>query len=327
MQSILFGFLVFLMIPVAFAAQAECSKEVFLSKLCVSDQALPLGGPEVLKLVCGPAEQYPEIYAAFRETYDKAPRWFQKRLCQLQKLGVYTPATGTTLSWSYFVKDGFIGVSKLRLDEKHDLKAHAETMLRQAHRGKTQPDGVTLPASFGYQAPAGSLSDGLLYLLSHEMGHLVYNPLDRGAREASFHNCTVFWGTYTCPPFQPTQFGFIDWLTGHGETGKILRGTARAENDSLRGFILKEAPETVAPEALDRFFRELHQSSFVSAFALYSPEEDFCETFTHLVMAEASAPLTFSYLNGESLNVWDRVRSPGSSRLREKIEAVQKHMH
>lgn len=326
MKPVLAFFLVFVVIPACFAAEPPCTAASFLSKLCVSSQALPLGGAEVVNLVCDPAPQHPQVYAAFHRSYEIAPVWFQQRLCAVQKLAVYTPATGTTLSWSYFVRGGFIGVSKILVDEKHDLAAHGAIMLRQAYRGKTPAPGTALPPSFGYHGTTGSSSEGLLYLLAHEMGHLIYNPLEEELRRGSFHSCKVYWGTYSCPPFRESQFGFLDWLTGHGEAGKILRGSVRPENDFLRAFILKDAPATIAPEEIDAFMRALHRSSFVSPFALYSPEEDFCETFTHLVMAEASAPLTFHSLNGEVVDVWQRVRTPTQPQLLQKIEAVRQRL-
>lgn len=325
MKSVVVAFISLLIVFPALATSGSCGQDVFLGKVCVSEQSLPLDGNDMAKLQCEDAAKYPGIYSTLKEAFVMAPSWFQNRLCQIDRLGVYKPVPETVLSWSYSKDNGFIGVSKIRMDQGYDFKAHAATMMKQAKKFKTIPEGTIFPASFAYQAGELEAPAAILYLLAHEVGHLLYNPLDPVARRASFHDCNKIFGSLTCPNFTESQFGHIDWVTGQGELNTTLRGEIRPQHQALRSFILADASVSHTPEKADTFFRSLHASSFVSPFALYSPEEDFCETLAHLVMAESAKAYEFHYLSGEKVSVWDRVLQPQTKELHEKIRFIQRH--
>jgi hypothetical protein len=298
-----------------------------LKKVCISNQTLALDGSEVGKLVCENSAQFPGIYSALGNAFDQAPSWMQNRLCNLTGFAVYTPEPASVLSWSYFEKDGFIGISKTRLDQAYDMNAQAATMMKQAKKFKTVPEGVVFPADFGLQASAPDAGSAVLYLMAHEMGHIIYNSPDKAFAKKYFSECTLIWDSLACSPFTATQFGFLDWITGSGEISSIIRGQIKPENKALRDLVTADASVAYTPQVAERFFEDLFASHFTTAFALYSPEEDFCETVAQIVVSEKAAPLYFQKLNGGQVNVWDRIKKPAEAGLKKKIDFVNSILH
>lgn len=306
-------------------APAPCTTEEFLSKVCVSSQAFNLNGAELAELICEDRPVHAKTYAHFKDAFELAPPFFQKYLCGLDRVVSYYVAQGTALSWAY-PKLNTIGVSKSRMDEGYDLAEHAETMMAQVRRKKAVPEDAVFPKHFGYHAPSPTAGAGLLYLLAHEMGHLIYNnPKDNAFRNENFHTCIHFGGLLNCNDFRKPQYGLIDWITGKGPSDQIVRGEVKAEWASLRSYITAQETENYTPEKAKWAFEFLQASSFVSAFALFSPEEDFCETFAHKVLSQTKSILLFTDFQGtRTIDVWDRVRRPPHPRLKEKLEFVER---
>lgn len=294
-----------------------CDEATFAAKVCVSSQPQELNGKEMGSLVCEDRAQHEAVYASLLTAFGNSPEWFKGRLCALDRVAVYPLLKGTSLSWSYPHVNA-VGINRARIDENYDLTAHGATMMRQAKRKKME----MTPVTFGYRASGEDKGAAIRYLLAHEIGHILYNPQDAKRRQQHFHACHHIFGTYNCPKFEEGQFGFFDWISGSGESAQIVRGEIRESHKAMRDFAVATDPVPFTPEELNEFFRSLHSSSFVSPFALYSPEEDFCEILAHIVMAESAPELVFEGMAGEKVNVWSRVNSPAGG-LKAKVDFVK----
>lgn len=302
--------------PAAFG----CDEAAFTRKICVSSQAQELGGEEMGSLVCEGRTKHEPVYVSLLDAFHNSPEWFQRRLCSLDRVAVYPLVKGTSLSWSYPAFNA-VGINRARIDENYDLAAQGATMMRQAKRKKMELG----PIAFGYQAQGEDRGAGIRYLLAHEIGHILYNPGDAKHRRQHFHACNHIFGSYACPKFAEGQFGFFDWIDGSGESAQIVRGKIREGGKALHDFAVATDPVAFTPEELNDFFRGLHSSGFVSPFSLYSPEEDFCETLAHIVMAESAPELVFEGMAGEKVSVWERVKAPESS-LKAKVDFVRSYL-
>jgi hypothetical protein len=297
-----------------------CDEAAFAGKICVSSQPQELNGEEMGSLVCEARISHEAVYESLLAAFRNSPAWFQDRLCGLDRVAVYPLQKGTAHSWSYPALNS-VGINRARIDERYDLAAQAATMLRQAKRKKMELGPVT----FGYKFSGEDKGAGIRYLLAHELGHILYNPQDAKRRQRHFHGCHDIFGSYSCPKFEEGQFGFLDWVDGSGESGQIVKGEIKEGSKAIHDFAVATDPVSFTPEELDEFFRGLHSSSFVSPFALYSPEEDFCETVAHVVMAESAPELVFEGMAGERVSVWERVKAPGGA-LKAKVGFVRAYL-
>lgn len=75
-------------------------------------------------------------------------------------------------------------------------------------------------------------------------------------------------------------------------------------------------------DELDSFFRSLTNSSFATPFALASPEEDFCETYSMKVLADVLKSWNFQFLSGEVVDVLAQLENPVNPGLKAKMDFI-----
>ncbi|WP_374075950.1 hypothetical protein [Bdellovibrio bacteriovorus] len=319
-------FVLVLFKPLISFADVPCSTQDFLNKVCLSDEPQELTGEEITKLKCQSIETVPVMATQLRDAFERAPEWMKKKLCGLNGLGVYPTLPGSrTLSWSYF-RPNYVGISRGFLESGYSFSKHQETMRRQSLSKKSLAE-VDFPKSFGFQHTGADHGLGVLYLLTHEVGHLIYNPLRKAGDPDLFNSCIVFGGHRNCNPFKEHHWGFISWITAAGPiVPGINYGTPRPHNQNLINFVLPANKTTVDLKAMDDFYREYLASGFVTPFSLYSPEEDFCETLAATVVARELESWRFQFLDGTSFDLRAKVLSPQNPELRRKIDFIQLHI-
>lgn len=279
----------FLLVLLSAKVQADCDAEKFLDRVCVSGHSQPLTARAMADLICEERKLHASIYRHLQEAFYIAPAWFQKQLCSIEKLGIYPLSGSSAAAWS-FPNRNQIGLLKDKFDQGFGLEVQAKILLNQAIGRKKLMSDAILPSSFGYQTSGPfDIGAGFLYLIAHEVGHLVYYQARSTGRLAN-------------------------------ECAELLAMDMWTPESELQSFVLSDA--LVHPQNLNRFFKRLHQSGSVTAFGLRTAEEGFCELFSHLVLAESKAPaLTFTDLSGYVVNIWERIRT--EEKLSQKIRVLR----
>jgi hypothetical protein len=289
-------------------AHGACTFEDLKPKICVSDsEAMGDKGSE--NVVCEAADKHGPTYQILQDSFNLAPVFFQNYLCDLKALYVYPLAEPMkrVLSWTLPYKRT-IGINKTLLDNKVDLVSHLNKDVGSVTGKVLNELG---PIAQYTAASNNSTAMVLLKLLGHEMGHVFYThpKYDR----VYFEKCTGFF-TLKCEDFNGQQFGSIDWIEGYknkSSLSPIQRGTIKTEDALLRDYVLFETPKS--PKNRDAFYNLLFKSSFLSAFSLLSPEEDFCESLSAYVIASTGLTLTFTEASGKSFDPLERMMMNSSS--------------
>lgn len=315
---VLFSF----MLSLQAQAATPCSVETFQKKICISATPQNING-EDLRAPCDPQSQYPDIVNDLTAAFNIAPPWFQKHLCGLQKVLVHplTEKYKGVISWSYHPPVLVTGVGMEFYKDKNGftLARSADIGLRQTMwKKKLKEEGF--PVDYGLDRTKNVSGAAALLYLAHEIAHLIYNTDNKVLRNKLFDDCLL---PNVCLPYAEGSFGFFDWIDGDSDRQGVRRGKIRAENADLWNFVSAQNTSTVSLKDVDNFYLKLKDSSFVSAFALMSPEEDFCETLAWTVLQEAIGSWNFQLSSGQQMDFLSPIRNPTNTRLQQKIDFIK----